>query len=357
MYTQCSKCETVFELSADVLRAAGGQVRCGNCGEVFNALARLAEDSSAFVTGETSIDLEARADSILESATVLPVAKAAGKDSDEDGRPGVEIARLEVFDWPEEDSPLPDADRSMEFTLPPGELDRIFVESKKPAVPGPPAASALHALSPEPGAQSAPKPIPKPVPQPVPKAAPQPTPKPVPKPASQPLPPAAKSQPAPSQPAPSQPAPSQPAGSPPAPLTSEGSPAVAPEPPAHPESAAADSAARNRVSSFEIPDDIRQDMLEGFEQRIIHPTALRNSAGINAMRRPFIMWLSAAVVSAMLLLAEIVHQNREWFVIHAHGPVGAVVRALYGAMGSPLPSRRTCRRINCSVGRYGRSRR
>ena len=31
-----------------MLRAAGGQVRCGRCGEVFNALARLAEDASAF---------------------------------------------------------------------------------------------------------------------------------------------------------------------------------------------------------------------------------------------------------------------------------------------------------------------
>src|SRR6267378_4424879 len=44
VYTQCSKCETVFRLSAEALRAAGGQVRCGRCGEVFNALARLAED-------------------------------------------------------------------------------------------------------------------------------------------------------------------------------------------------------------------------------------------------------------------------------------------------------------------------
>ncbi len=48
LFTQCSKCETVFKLSAEVLRAAGGQVRCGKCGEVFNALARLAEDSTAF---------------------------------------------------------------------------------------------------------------------------------------------------------------------------------------------------------------------------------------------------------------------------------------------------------------------
>src|SRR5450755_577092 len=67
VFTQCSKCETVFRLSAEVLRAAGGQVRCGKCGEVFNALAHLAEDAGAFTKGESEFDLETRANSILES--------------------------------------------------------------------------------------------------------------------------------------------------------------------------------------------------------------------------------------------------------------------------------------------------
>ena len=82
MYTQCSKCETVFRLSAEVLRAAGGQVRCGRCGEVFNALARLAEDSSSFASGESPLDLEARADSILESTQSLQVVRAVAKDQE-----------------------------------------------------------------------------------------------------------------------------------------------------------------------------------------------------------------------------------------------------------------------------------
>src|ERR1700685_1429327 len=80
VYTQCSKCETVFNLSADVLRTAGGQVRCGRCGEVFNALARLAEDAGAFSTPdesaagegslrESALEMEARADEILHSPT------------------------------------------------------------------------------------------------------------------------------------------------------------------------------------------------------------------------------------------------------------------------------------------------
>ena len=155
MFTQCSKCETIFKLSAEVLRAAGGQVRCGKCGEVFNALARLAEDSSAFTSGETEFELESRADSILQTPPAPPASPPASR-SDDTGEnlvpPGVEIARLQILDWSEDELPpvptqaepaqqIDDAaqeefgEASLEFTLPPGELDRIFVESKLPPRP------------------------------------------------------------------------------------------------------------------------------------------------------------------------------------------------------------------------------
>ncbi len=130
MFTQCSKCETIFQLSADVLRAAGGQVRCGRCGEVFNALARLAEQPSAFTVGESPLELETRADQILQSPPPRPN-PAAPKPSDfeEMDTAGVEIAHLEVQGLHGEASAEEEA--SLEFTLPPGELDRIFVENKR----------------------------------------------------------------------------------------------------------------------------------------------------------------------------------------------------------------------------------
>jgi predicted Zn finger-like uncharacterized protein len=272
VYTQCSKCETVFKLSAEVLRTAGGQVRCGNCGEVFNALARLAEDSSAFATGESPLDLETRADSILESAAPQ-VAHVVAKEDEDFAPPGVEIARLEFIDidvsnpppapaGPVPAGPVPAGpaaagpaaegpdDRSLEFTLPPGELDRIFVESKKRVGP--------------------------------------------------------------------------------------------PDLPPHPESAAAE-ALPARGTGLEVPEEVRRDMLDGLEgdeprlpasEFLKSGRASRSSA---ARRRQFIVWLSAAIVSALLLLTQLVHQNREWFVTHAHGPFEGVVRAMYGALGSPLP--------------------
>jgi len=298
VYTQCSKCETVFKLSAEVLRVAGGQVRCGRCGEVFNALARLAEDSAGFSTGESPLELETRADSILESVTTVQTVQTAAKDNEEFAPPGVEIAHLEILDFEDvedtdrsvedADRSVEDADRSMEFTLPPGELDRIFVESKKRTLPpiAPPGQPQQPAqpLAQTPAQQSA-----------------QPG-------AQKPEHPEARTEPAP-----------------------DAEPDA--ELPLHPESAAADAAAeRSRVSGLEVPDDVRRDILEEFDLRPRPRRAARDS-GLGGAQRRFILWLGAAVVSALLLVVQVVHQNREWL---AHGPFGAGMRALYGAMGAPL---------------------
>ncbi|GAC1302866.1 MAG: hypothetical protein NVS1B6_18230 [Steroidobacteraceae bacterium] len=281
MYTQCSKCETVFKLTPEILRVAGGQVRCGNCGEVFNAVARLSDEAAAFATGESQLDLEARADSILETEAPAQADETTPEDSEDTPPPGFEIARLEVLDWPEEDespkqtepditaapaSVASDEDRSLEFTLPPGELDRIFIESKRAAQPPVPLADAP--------------------------------------------PPAA------------------------------GPPAAA-EGPAHAQNAGVDALpSRDHVGGFEVPDDVRRDMLSGFEQRIqLQAPARRPQARRrDAQHRTFIRWLIAALVGLLLLLAQLVHQNREWLAGPPQGPVSAVVRALYRALGSPLPA-------------------
>jgi len=43
MYTQCPDCEIAFKVTAEVLKQAAGKVRCGGCGNAFNALAYLSE--------------------------------------------------------------------------------------------------------------------------------------------------------------------------------------------------------------------------------------------------------------------------------------------------------------------------
>jgi len=253
VYTQCSKCETVFKLSAEVLRAAGGQVRCGRCGEVFNALARLAEDSAAFAAGESPLDLEARADSILESVAAPQADQTTVTESEEFVPPGVEIARLEILDWN-----VP-ADTSMEFTLPPGELDRIFVEPKV-RVLQPPSIEALGT-----GASPHPEDV------------------------------------------------------------------APPEDVAIPEDV-------GRGGGLEVPEAVRREMLAG-TARVVRPyEALTRSPGDvqNSRRRALMLWAGAAMACALLLIAQVVHQNREWLA--GHGPLSSGVRAVYSMLGAPLPA-------------------
>ena len=45
MYTQCPDCATVFRVTAEALRAAQGNVRCGVCATSFNALENLSEQA------------------------------------------------------------------------------------------------------------------------------------------------------------------------------------------------------------------------------------------------------------------------------------------------------------------------
>jgi predicted Zn finger-like uncharacterized protein len=271
LFTQCSNCDTVFKLSADVLRAAGGQVRCGKCGEVFNALAHLAEDASVFATGESAIDLEARADSILESPAPAPPLPQTENMPAEYASPGLDIARLQILDWNDEelanlpglikgDAPAQGSgETSMEFTLPPGELDRIFVESKtRKRLPLPPAPA----------------------------------------------------------------------------VETETPPAVevVAEPQAHPEELEMRSAARQAAapSGFEVPEDVRQEMLSGLE-----PHVSLQSRGLKPVDSALVVWSTVAVASALLLAAQVIHQNREWLSHHA--PFGSALSAVYSRLGAPVP--------------------
>jgi predicted Zn finger-like uncharacterized protein len=261
MYTQCSKCETVFRLSAEALRAAGGQVRCGRCGEVFNALARLAEEATAFPAGESPLESETRADAILQS--VEPVSPAAAPAQE-----GDEIAQLKVLDAPGEES---DLDASLEFTLPPGELDRIFIETS----PNPLqllAATVKASAARE--ASAAPAPVATAPAEPVQATA--------------------------LQAEPIQAASTQTVSSPAQSTATQSLPAQI------------DSVPAARISGLAVSEDIRQKMLAGYRRAELPE--------INAPRRrqlPPAVWISAAVVLALLLVFQVVQTNGEWLSVHA----------------------------------------
>ena len=304
MYTQCSHCDTVFQLTAETLRAAGGQVRCGRCGEVFNALARLAEDASAFATpGESALEMEARADAILHSPSPSrPAPPESAPDDDDIG--ASDFARLELiekFKPPHEPGAPPPPARSatapaaparapaseataappasaadgdktapaavnvpqaiapgttgpigaestdegaLEFTVPPGELDRVFFD---------PTAGRAHlapSLSADAGSTRAPS--------------------------------------------------------------------------ARPVHESAETA-RERASGLDLAERVRRDVLAGLRRRPF------DEPGVPVNQTARFAWGGAAVVLALALLAQMIHENRAWLA--AHGPLRGPLQGLYAALG------------------------
>jgi predicted Zn finger-like uncharacterized protein len=327
LYTQCVKCETVFRLSAEVLRAAGGQVRCGRCGEVFNALARLAEDPSTFPAGESPLEMETRANEILESAVPPPLKSGESSDSDQDtieiedlDSNDIDFARLQLVEKFVEDLPPPNsAIPSVEMKAPPA----------GPAVPpaslpasGPaslPAASRAASLAPKPPSAPAPRkpPAPAPVAAPSPPTVPQDT----------------------------------------EDLLDDGSmeftlppgeldrvfvdrsmrsrqafPGAGSSPAAAGKHADADADANDIVEGdgaaerSHVSDDARREMLSGISE-----PALAEISEPPHRPLPFKLWLGAAFLLALLLCAQLAHGNREWLATHAPGR--GPLHGLYAALG------------------------
>jgi predicted Zn finger-like uncharacterized protein len=278
VFTQCSNCNTVFQLSAEVLRAAGGQVRCGRCGEIFSALSRLAEDANVFDTGESAYEMEERADSILESSVAEQMAQAVPDIPDADDFEGSQIAQLQVIDFTEEDlldetsAEIPDIepgvypDAAMEFTLPPGELDRIFIESKAgslPPFPPPNAAPMFESVETVPAAAAV--------------AATR--------------------------------------------AISSGL-----EPPGDDD---------GPLPDIEV---IRDNRSAHALRRPLSPVEQTGTYDLQEppTRRalPFALWTIAAVLCALLLVGQVVHRNRE--ALTSHGPLAPALRLVYSSLGTPL---------------------
>lgn len=113
MYTQCPDCATVFRVTADALRSAQGDVRCGVCSTSFNALDNLSEEPFQPTPGT-----EAPA-SPEDTITV-------------EETPGTEVIELSTPGEPPAASETPVSDvaeeMAMEFDADAEELDRLFVQ-------------------------------------------------------------------------------------------------------------------------------------------------------------------------------------------------------------------------------------
>lgn len=68
LYTRCPHCETTFRVTTQQLQASGGQVRCGQCKQVFDAFATLTAQAPQSV--------------VAEAGSPAPPVRAAGKDAE-----------------------------------------------------------------------------------------------------------------------------------------------------------------------------------------------------------------------------------------------------------------------------------
>ena len=115
MYTRCPHCTTIFQITADQLRRAHGDVPCVTCTQSFNALESLSDDITALIAAPPLADTESPdedSEKILDGADTV-----VDPDRDTDDDPGQadddETAREESLGDTDneddtQDQPLPD---------------------------------------------------------------------------------------------------------------------------------------------------------------------------------------------------------------------------------------------------------
>ena len=146
MYTQCPDCSTVFRVTAEALRIAQGDVRCGVCSTTFNALENLSEKAfTALPEGEAPAPDDS-----------MTVEELPGGENIELSGP---VELTVVPEVPVAEAPMPepeakppaqadpdDEQRAMEFHGDAADLDRLFVvESATIARFAPPEAAEAQA--------------------------------------------------------------------------------------------------------------------------------------------------------------------------------------------------------------------
>ena len=128
MYTQCPQCQTQYRVSAELLRAARGQVQCGRCAIVFDALTFLIEEE-AF--DSPAHQPKPPGSEPAQWQTVAPPNQITDGPRDK--------ATLDA----DQDGADHNRDRSLEFDLPADAVDRVFIEAPKLTLPTFPSVAAM----------------------------------------------------------------------------------------------------------------------------------------------------------------------------------------------------------------------
>jgi len=119
VYTQCPECTTVFRVTADALRSAQGNVRCGVCAMSFNALENLSEEPfRSDPDGDRLVPLE----------DTITVEELPGNENIELSTAGEAVSASEVAPGVQTADSAAAEGQSLEFDADIEDLDRLFVE-------------------------------------------------------------------------------------------------------------------------------------------------------------------------------------------------------------------------------------
>jgi hypothetical protein len=86
---------------------------------------------------------------------------------------------------------------------------------------------------------------------------------------------------------------------------------------------------RRRLTGIEVPDEVRRDMLEVYEKSLPQNEAPTRDFG------PVFIWLGVALALLILLAAQFVQQNRDR--MESHPPQSAALRTIYSMLGFAAP--------------------
>jgi predicted Zn finger-like uncharacterized protein len=127
VYTQCPDCATVFRVTAEALRIAQGDVRCGVCATTFNALENLSEqafkpaaEADAPLPDDSMTVEELPGGENIELSAPVELSVVAEPLADPKAEPAPETE-------PEPESETEDEERALEFHGDAADLDRLFV--------------------------------------------------------------------------------------------------------------------------------------------------------------------------------------------------------------------------------------
>ena len=87
MYVACPSCKSLYSITADQLRLAGGQVRCGQCQTCFNAAQAVFEDPQQALAYEPPLEQD-----LVQEIDALVGRALDGVPGDEPAVEDVEVA-------------------------------------------------------------------------------------------------------------------------------------------------------------------------------------------------------------------------------------------------------------------------